>query len=84
MQSESITKINSVNRYHLLTQRWFVWTLIATALITFFEQKIQGLLKDTFPIFQGLHSLQKHEQFYPKSLSSFAQFSFAVLLKLQS
>ena len=27
--------------------------------VPFFEQKIQGLFKDTFPIFQGLHSMQK-------------------------
>ena len=41
---------------------------------TVFEQRIQGLLKDTFPIFQGLYSVQKHEHFYPKSLSAFAPF----------
>ena len=56
----------------------------------FFEQKIQRLFKartfkDTFPIFQGLHSVRKkslesmsflvlpqHEQFYPEVLSLFA------------
>ena len=55
-----------------------------TGFIPFFEQKIQGLFKDTF--FQGLRSVQKralslsflvlsqHEQIYPEGLPVFAPF----------
>ena len=57
-----------------------------TGFINFFGQKIQGLFKDTFPIFQGLCSVQKralslsflvlsqHEQIYPEGLPVFAPF----------
>ena len=64
--------------------------------VPFFEQKIQGPLKDTFCFFQGLHSVQKKilesmlffssstsREFYPKGLCA-CSFSFAVLLKLLS
>ena len=30
-----------------------------TVFVPSFEQTTQGLFKDTFPIFQGLHSVQK-------------------------
>ena len=40
-----------------------------TGFVPFFEQKIQGVLKDTFGVFQGLHSMQK------KSLESMSFFS---------
>ena len=30
-----------------------------TVFVPTFEQTTQGLFKDTFPIFQGLHSVQK-------------------------
>ena len=60
-----------------------------TRFVPFFDQKIKDFsrtFKDTFPIFQGLHSVQRralnlcllqffqnmHEQFYPEGLSVFA------------
>ena len=36
-----------------------MYKIYCTRFVPFFEQKIQGLFKDTFPIFQGLHSVQK-------------------------
>ena len=55
------------NLYHFLPFKdeephlWccFMYKIYCTRFVPFFEQKIQGLFKDTFPIFQGLHSVQK-------------------------
>ena len=67
---------------------------LSAEFVPFFEQKIQGLFKDTFRIFQGLRTVQKKsnestsffssstsEGFYPEGLCVFF-FFFVVLLKL--
>ena len=67
---------------------WFDVNVLTSGFLPFFEQKIKVLFKafqGPFPIFQGLHSVQKralslsffsfpHEQFYPEGLSIFAPF----------
>ena len=64
----------------------FVTWVLLTGFVSFFEQKVQGLLRTHLTIFQGLHSavqkrvlslclfsvLPQHEQFYPEGLSMFA------------
>jgi len=63
-----------------------------TGFVPFFEQKIQGLFKDTFRVFQGLYSMQKKSlesmsffssstsrEFYPEGLCV-CSFSFTVSL----
>ena len=52
-----VALVNSLCQW--LTLRLYFRFTLKTGFLPVFEQKIQGLFKGTFPIFQGLYLLQK-------------------------